>query len=317
MNAASSHYRRFVIKNLKIEYSSDTKKPVGTFSCSCGFIYSRTGPDENEQDIYKIGRIKQFGPLWENKLRELVETYKFSLRHLARTLNVDTNTIKRYVKLLNIQASWKTSYDELYKAYNGSLEKENNTVRDCYRDIWLKQKNSHYEASKTQLRNMSKATFAWLYRNDRDWLNQNSPIKEKSIHDNTRVNWSERDKAILKKVKQLVLETLNTDMKPERITIGYIGKKLGQLSLIEKHLNKMPKTLKYLKNSVETTEQFQIRRIKWCANELRKNSEEIKEWKLIRMAGIKQGYSDEIKEILNSEINYDILSNKRLDKLNH
>nr|WP_278246163.1 TnsD family transposase [Ruminiclostridium cellobioparum] len=319
MNAAACHYRRLVVKNLKVEYSSDLKKPVGTFTCSCGFIYSRSGPDEYEQDIYKIGRTKQFGPLWENELRELVETDKLGLRHVARILNVDTNTVKRYVKLLSLKAACKTdtSKAEPNVSHDSSIGNENTTARGCYRAKWLELKYNHPEASKTQLRNMNKATYIWLYRHDRDWLNQNSPVKEKSIHDITRVNWSERDKNILKKVKQLVIETLNNDMKPKRITIGYIGKKLGQLSLLEKHLNKMPKTQKYLTDAVETTEQFKIRRIRWCANELRKKGEEIKEWKLIRMAGIRPGDSDEIKEVLYSEINYDILSNKRLDVLNH
>ncbi len=319
MNAAASHYRRAVVRNLKVEYSSDLKKPVGTFTCSCGFIYSRSGPNKYEQDIYKVGRIKQFGPLWENKLRELVETDKVGLRHVARILNADTNTIKRYVKLLNLKAAWKTDTRNAKPnvSQDSFIENENTSTRDCYRVKWSELKSNHPEATKTQLRNLNEATYIWLYRNDRDWLNNNSPAKENGIHENTRVIWSERDEEIFKKVKQLVIETLNTEMRPKRITIGYIGKKLGQLSLLEKHMNKMPKTHKYLKNAVETTEQFKIRRIRWCANELRNKGEEIKEWKLIRMAGIRPEYSAEIKDILYSEINYYILSKKRLDVLNH
>lgn len=319
MNAAASHYRRSVVKNLKVEYSSDLKKPVGTFTCSCGFIYSRSGPDKYEQDIYKIGRIKQFGLLWKNKLRELVETDKLGLRHVARMLNVDTNTVKRYVKLLNLKAAWKTDtgYAEPNASPDSSIENEDTTARDCYRVKWLELKYNHPEASKSQLRNMNEATYIWLYRNDRDWLNHNSPVKEKSMYENTRVDWRKRDKVNLKEVKQLIIESLNADIKPERITIGYIGKKLGQLSLLEKHLVKMPKTQMYLENAVETAEQFRIRRIKWCANELRKKGEEIKEWKLIRMAGVRPGYSDELKDILCSEINCDNMSNKRFGTIDH
>ncbi len=48
--------------------------------------------------------------------------------------------------------------------------------------------------------------------------------------------------------------------KPVRITNSLIGKQLGILSNLEKHLNKLPKTWKLLSNITESVPQFQIRR---------------------------------------------------------
>src|SRR5690606_243671 len=45
MNAAADHYLQPVVPNVKVTICSDTRKPVGTFACSCGFVYSRRGPD--------------------------------------------------------------------------------------------------------------------------------------------------------------------------------------------------------------------------------------------------------------------------------
>ncbi|MGA7936876.1 MAG: TnsD family Tn7-like transposition protein [Kovacikia sp.] len=34
------------------------EKTCGTFTCSCGFIYCRTGPDRTEEDARRIAKIK-------------------------------------------------------------------------------------------------------------------------------------------------------------------------------------------------------------------------------------------------------------------
>jgi hypothetical protein len=70
---------------------SSTKLPVGTFSCSCGFVYSRPGPDKNEIDKFSIGRIKNFGPVWHSTLKVLNEG-TLSLRKKATILGVDPMT---------------------------------------------------------------------------------------------------------------------------------------------------------------------------------------------------------------------------------
>jgi len=63
LNAAADHYLQPVVTELAISRCCDTKKPVGTFRCSCGMIYCRTGPDETEDDKYRIGKIKAYGPI--------------------------------------------------------------------------------------------------------------------------------------------------------------------------------------------------------------------------------------------------------------
>ena len=73
LNAAAKHTLKPKITNLTISLCCDTKKPVGTFACSCGFIYCRTGPDQTEADTRRIGKIKAVGDLWQQKLRHLVD----------------------------------------------------------------------------------------------------------------------------------------------------------------------------------------------------------------------------------------------------
>ncbi len=43
LNRTSNHFRQSVIEECKITYSQEHGKPIGTFCCTCGFIYCRTG----------------------------------------------------------------------------------------------------------------------------------------------------------------------------------------------------------------------------------------------------------------------------------
>lgn len=70
-----------------------TRKPVGTFKCSCGFIFARLGPDQDEADVYRIGRIKEFGSVWLEKLTKMKKE-KTSNAKIATILNVDRRTVK-------------------------------------------------------------------------------------------------------------------------------------------------------------------------------------------------------------------------------
>ena len=82
---------------------------------------------------------------------------------------------------------------------------------------------------------------------------------------------------------------------PIRITVGRIGKNIELKALLDKHLDKLPKTRKYLELVIETLEDYQIRRIQWAVKELNNRGEEIKEWKILRLAGLRKNLSDKVK----------------------
>lgn len=104
LNKAAGHYRLDVIKDCKISRCNRTGRPVGTFQCSCGFIYSRTGPDQSVHDRYRVGRLKEFGQIWLAKLREVDQT-NLSLRQKAKELGVDPGTVKNQMKKITDTSS--------------------------------------------------------------------------------------------------------------------------------------------------------------------------------------------------------------------
>lgn len=284
LNAGADHYLKPVITDRAIRYDSKIKRPVGTFSCSCGFVYARSGPDSSEEDKYKIGRVKEFGGVWEAKLKELLQM-DLSLREIARKLKVDVNTVKKYGQKL------KEGEAEL------SNESQNDMInKEGFREEWLDLQKKYPEKSKTELRKDNNRTYAWLYRNDREWLNTNSPKKRQIPTVNNRVDWEKRDEEILEVVKAVVEEILNSDDKPERITISRVGKKIGKLSLLEKHLSKLPRTNEYLLQNTDSVRDFQIRRINWAIGECERQGCDLQWWRVAKIAGIRVEWRGELQE---------------------
>jgi len=174
-------------------------------------------------------------------------------------------------------------------------------LQDKHRYTWKKMQEKHPCLSKSSLRKIAPAAYIWLYRNDRDWLYNNSPDLKKS-YKNERVNWDERDLQVLDKVKKAVGEILNYEGKPVRITVSRVGRKLGLLALLEKHIKKMPMTCNFLIKTIESVEDFQVRRVKWATKKLRKDGEEVKEWKIKRLAGLRSFCTSRVSKVINEEI---------------
>lgn len=95
LNKAADHFRELIVQECQTTRCSDTGRPVGTFFCDCGFVYSRRGPDISIEDKYKRGRIKAFGIVWFEKLQSGLQE-GLSYRATAKILGVDTNTVIKY-----------------------------------------------------------------------------------------------------------------------------------------------------------------------------------------------------------------------------
>ncbi|PPA93922.1 TnsD family Tn7-like transposition protein [Brevibacillus laterosporus] len=96
LNKAAPHFNDDVITRVQITRDYKTGDPIGTFICSCGFVYARKGPDQNVQDRYRIGRVKNYGSVWMSKLEQL-NSESMSIRAIARTLGVDSKTVLKYL----------------------------------------------------------------------------------------------------------------------------------------------------------------------------------------------------------------------------
>lgn len=291
LNKAAEHYNDSVITSCVITRDSKTGLPVGTFSCDCGFVYSRKGPDKTVDDKHKIGRIKKFGHVWENKLARLSQK-ELSLRKMAEILGVDPMTVKNK---LNLKV----------KAQTKILSSNKMDTRQKYRAEWEKLLESNIDKSITELRKLNQKVYTWLYRNDKEWLKSNYSILSKvnSKIMTSKVDWAKRDQEMVRQAELTVESILSEKNKLVRVTKNEIGRRLGKLASLSKSLNKLPKTKEFLDRHIESVEQFQIRRIKHVVKELKKTNSSLKEWEVIRVAGLKKEFAEKLKDIIISEIN--------------
>lgn len=293
LNAAADHYLKRVVKQLHITYCGDTKRPVGHFTCFCGFEYSRRGPDTSTRDIFRIGRVVEFGPVWKSQLAKLA-SQGMSLRAIARNLNVDTNTVRKYLALEHKQQVDIAGVDEI-----GEI-----ATLNCHRGIWQQGQADNPGSTKTQLRYMYPRSFAWLYRNDREWLRNNSPLAFKRQSYSFRVDWEGRDRLICDKIKDAVKTLMSIPGKPERVTIARLGKIAGVLGLVQKHLDKMPITKEYLNSVVESFEDCMVRRVQWAFRESLARAKMPTREDIEQMAGLRRGsYSERVENSINNCFN--------------
>jgi hypothetical protein len=287
LNKVSDHYRKNVVRNLKITDDYKTRLPVGTFTCSCGFVYSRKGPDKEPSDRYKIGRIKSFGSVWEDKLKAYLKENKYGLRELGRLMGCDPKTVQKF-------------------QYNSSCnsDKEVTIEKDMlseYKEAILNIVKAMPAATRTEIRAMCEKEYIYIYRKDKQWLLDNLTYKVKRIDHKALVDWDKRDEELLLVVKSSNKELINSK-EAIRVTKGNIGRAKGILIDLEKNLDKLPKTEEYLREITETVEEFQIRRCKNIIKNKMDKGEEIRLWEIQRIAGIRSEAFNSLKPTLLSYI---------------
>lgn len=299
LNPAADHYKKLVIDKCKITSDYKTREPVATFKCECGFTYSRKINNKGLNDIYKIGRVKSYGEVWEKKLLQIISLRKYSIRELGRIMKCDPKTIVKYARKLgkgNIVDS------EMKLIENKHSITINKNYSEKYSKDILKLINKNPEYTRTQVRKALKKQYAWFYRNDKDWLNKNLPPienrKKKNNVLNTRVDWNKRDNKIYLNIKRIYIDLIN-NKKMIRITKSIIGRKLGISALLDYYLDMLPKTKEYLNKITETTEEFQIRRVNILCRCMIEKNIELKIWKIMREAGIKPSCSSKVLQKIN------------------
>jgi len=251
-----------------------TGEAIGTFTCKiCVFSYTRR---QSMTEPTQISRIKNFGDKWIHGVMKMIKS-GMSYREVARKLGVDTNTVIKYSKKGQLKV--------------GNQKRDLNILdtkkSDYHKVKWLKMQSKFPELTKTQLRAQCPDTYMYLYRHHKEWLNTHSPKKRINKSDNSRVDWNTRDEETLKEVKRAVEMIKTKDGKPIRITVKAIGDLLGKRSLLEKCLDKMPKTKAFIEEQKETSQQFQVRRIQWAVSELYKEGFPLNTWRVVRKAGIR------------------------------
>lgn len=267
LNPAHNEYMNQVIKD--VETKRRTKNGghiLGTFKCSCGFIYSMRPGQPN-----KIVKIK-FGPVWEDKLREL-NSQGLSQRKIAKQLGVSHSTVRN--QLINLEETSKNGDARL------------TTLIDKRRQLLaLLNNNGHFKANS--------ALYQWLNKNDREWFRKNYRIHKKTYQSRKRINWKERDRDLLSEVRDIIINwDEREEFKPKKITKSSIAKqtKSSYNIIVHNGHDKIPNTLNFINSVAENSCQYNIRKLEWAYNVLKRENDYFTVDELVNKAGLsKNGY---------------------------
>jgi hypothetical protein len=265
-------------------------RPVGTFSCGCGFSYVRSGPDSSLEDRFRVGRVISFGPVWEAKLKQLWKDSTLSLSEAGRRLGVDPLTIRRYAARLKLPLS--RSGKRLkplpratqLKGTDVSATWENKR-RGC-RAKWLSAMKKEREITLKALRIKIPREYTWLQYNDSAWLAGHKPRPQRRNPPTASVDWKKRDAKYAAAVTATASRLKDAAGRPVRVTRTAIGRAVGAVTLLRQKLHKMPLTAQVLSSVVETREQYAVRRV-WRAADLYCQEDILPpEWQLVMRANV-------------------------------
>lgn len=291
LNPTCHYYRQAFIKECQIEYSQYTSgKPVATFSCVCGFSYSRVGPDKTEEDLFRRSRINAFGVTWETRLQELWGDKTVSLRAIARQLEVDPLTVKRQAARSGLPFPRPARKCLGPKGFQKTLpilaQASEEVILETKRTLWLATIEAYPKAGIKILRGKEPGLYTWLYRHDKKWLREHTLSHKKLRQRSCRVDWEARDRQLAIEAKTAALRLKNFTERPVHLTKSAIGREIGQLALLQQHIDKLPCTAAVLGELVETREEFAIRRILWTMKTFHQRHIYPARWLFIRKAGV-------------------------------
>lgn len=241
--------------------------------------------------------VEDFKTSWINKAVELANNGE-SIRSISRKLQTSTKTIRRELELLNIDGVIKYNGGGRHVGLDYTETKEYMEKLRHNKERWLKLRDEFPVEGRYELKMREEVLFRWLLKYDKVWLFENSDLKPKKSSKLEDL-WNRRDQEYIKKVKKVVEEM---KIGTERITINAVESRLGIKGWLTNGLKNLTMINEFLKDEVETTEEYHIRKIKWAIRELEIDNKGITKWKLIEKSGVNYKYirniESEVRAIL-------------------
>jgi hypothetical protein len=174
----------------------------------------------------------------------------------------------------------------------GNAAKDLQQEQQSKRSQWLAVVDANPHSSICELKGGSSALYAWLYRNDKEWLKTIRYRHDKKKPKHPRLSWEERDQQYLKLLKA-AHEAIIAFEKPKRVSKTLLFALTHRRSTLEKNLSLLPLTKVFIDSIIESDEDFRIRRIHTYKHSCLEAGEELRRWKLLRHAGVRKLYMNE------------------------
>jgi len=130
------------------------------------------------------------------------------------------------------------------------------------REAWSKLRKNNPRAAISELHLLAPALYTWLYRNDHQWLTDNSSARQLFAPQNNGADWKARDEELVDRVVSAAVQLKSDPGRRRRVTVRAIGLVLRLGRRLQRDMHKLPRTKLALEAHVESTEQFALLRIR-------------------------------------------------------
>jgi hypothetical protein len=282
LNPVCRHYRHPYISSYQVRPKSRAGKPAAVFACTCGFTYSRVGPDRLPQDVFRRDKISSYGFLWQEKLREMWLDPHNSVESIARHLGVDFSIVKQQARKLGLPAR-----NILRKDSKLNAGRDEDPLQ--YRNAWLKiVEENQGERLAALLRRVTQArtVYNWLNEHDREWLlsqrQERKMPRFMKTHLLVNVRSSEEppnkqrkdwlDKLTSEAVTEAGERIMHTPGEPQRATRAQIERAVPEVAWLLLRPNDFPLTVRAFNATRESREAFALRRIRWALQDCKEGN---------------------------------------------
>ncbi len=135
--------------------------------------------------------------------------------------------------------------------------------KEEYREKWLANLRRFPDSSYSQLIKIGKGLYTWLLRNDRQWLNENRPSKNKNKEKRSQAYWKAKDLKLSETIQTAANNIRTKQGKPVKVTMTAILIESGHPGAIRINIQRLPIVQKMLEELVESPEAFALKRIDW------------------------------------------------------
>jgi len=235
--------------------------PRGMFRCNeCGYTYRRGLSEKTSRTV-----IYEHGEIWDARFRELWDDSSVILKTIGKTLGlVSLDTIKHHAVRLGLK-----------------FEKHRDLIHR------MPQQSSIIKAVSQAKQNAA----------DNEYTDPVAKTDHEIHRANFRtVDWESRDKAYSQLAVSAASDIRCQSGKPIRVTQSEIRRRTNIPYLLRSHWSKLPKTKAVFEKSVESREEFALRRVLWARDCFARRSKIPTRWQLIQKAGVEKSLFASVEE---------------------
>ena len=161
--------------------------------------------------------------------------------------------------------------------------------RTKFRDAWETNIRNHCGKTANTLREREPATYMWLYRNDRDWLNGITPKAPKPLPvKRTRSSTQEEANLGARRISEVAAAEKMKKARPRRLTEKALSTSAGVTESLHDRLKHNSVYSNALKSSIDDDMSYVQKRLAWAEKSLRGVHATTKDWAVHRASGLRK-----------------------------